>query len=121
MPDLPEPTLGLARLFVLGPPNLRDPRQGLLLAWAAADHKPNSSEVQTILGIALTRNSRYREALEVLAKGATDNRSPLGTYYSAICKHRLGDAAGALADLKECGRNITRCRQHEGQTGRGTA
>jgi WD40 repeat protein len=100
VPNLPEPTLALARLFVLGPSHLRNPRLGLLLGWAASEQQPDSSNVRLILGIALTRNNRYREALETLAKVAAADRGALGAYYSAVCKAHLGDAAGAAEDLK---------------------
>jgi tetratricopeptide (TPR) repeat protein len=99
-PDLTTPIRGLARLFVLGPVPLRDAPRGLVLAWKAIERQPKDAEMLTVLAIAYSRMGRHHEALDTIEKILPEAQGPLAYYCRALCKHRLGDATGAAADLK---------------------
>ena len=102
----------LARLYVLGPLELRDPHQalGLISSLAAdADPNPNPDDV-AILGIAQVRLGQHEQGLVTLQKVAdAPAAQPLAQFFIAIAKwHRnLRDDARAWY-----GQAVTWLEQH---------
>jgi WD40 repeat protein/Tfp pilus assembly protein PilF len=84
----------LAWLRLTGPRDLRDPKEGLLLARKAIGLAPKQSFYQNTLGVALYRNDRFAEAVGVLEKSLEKGgrkHDACDLFFLAMCHHRLGD------------------------------
>lgn len=90
----------LAWRLLVGPKELQDQKEALVHARKAVELSPLPFYPNT-LGLALSRNDEFAEAVPILEKNLKDRRGwvDAGDLFTlAICHHRLGNAAKA----KDC-------------------
>jgi tetratricopeptide (TPR) repeat protein len=87
----------LAWLLLTGPTELRDAKEALLHARAAAETAREQLLLNT-LGVALYRNAKYAEAISVLERSLASGNGgydAFDQYFLAMCHAKLGDPTKA--------------------------
>jgi WD40 repeat protein/tetratricopeptide (TPR) repeat protein len=90
----------------------RDPARAVRLARRAVQLAPGTATVQNTLGVALYRAGQYKEAVVALRaslKAGADASLATDLFFLAMCRHRLGDKAGAKGDYD---RAVRWCKDH---------
>jgi tetratricopeptide (TPR) repeat protein len=89
--------------LLMSPPERRADAAALVLAKQAAAKRPLERRIQNTLSLALYRNGRYVEAIEVahqnLAVGPWDYEA-WDLYILAMCQHRLGQTNEAVRSFE---------------------
>jgi tetratricopeptide (TPR) repeat protein len=91
----------LAWHLLVGPKDIRDAKEALLLARKAVELPPEEHLYLNTLGVALYRNEKRKEAVAALEKSLAAGKGKsdaFDLFFLAMCHHRLGDAARA----KDC-------------------
>jgi serine/threonine protein kinase/WD40 repeat protein len=91
----------LAWLLLVGPRELRDPKEALALARKAIELAPRRLLFYDTLGVALYRNRQLDDAVTALEKSLEASRGradAFDLFFLAMCHHRLG----APAKAKSC-------------------
>ena len=97
-PDQPEANRNMAYLLLNGPADARDPEAALAFARRAVEREPDEPANHHAVGVALYRLGRWREAAAALEWGRLVRLGTSTAYFDfflAMCRHRLGDPAGA--------------------------
>jgi tetratricopeptide (TPR) repeat protein len=94
-PESADAAVWLARLLLLGPPEVRNPQRafGLLAPFAGQDGR--TPAVTLYAGIAQVRRGRYRDGLETLNRVAAEEGGSVRDYFRAVALSHLGDKAAA--------------------------
>jgi Flp pilus assembly protein TadD len=122
-PDLAIANNNLAWDLLVGPPELRDPKEALVLARKAVERSGDDPHQTKTLGVALYRNDRFDEAVAVLekcAEASKDETAAIDLFFLAMCRHRLGDADAAKKDrdravawVRDNGKTLSAVRSDE--------
>ncbi len=101
LPQLDWAANQLARLYVVGPKSLRNPKRAIALAERAIQLCPCDVTYMSTLGIAYYRAGQWQAARDTLEASRRDSlgwREAVDLYFLAMCFHQLDDPAKA----KDC-------------------
>ncbi len=109
----------VAWLLSTGPQPLRDSKTAVEFAQRAIADKSLTQELRAMflntLGVALLRESRIHEAIEVLERSLStqnDDSKPFDLYFLSICNSRTGDHAKASRYFEEAESKADQLRPH---------
>jgi WD40 repeat protein len=107
--DLPETSLSLARLYLLGPAEVRAPRRALMLLATLVDAPDKERQVRQLSGIAKARLQQWDQARSLLHAEATA-ADPIGRLFLAVTLHHLGEQSAAADQLRAASESGERLR-----------
>ena len=84
-------------------PSLRDLPHYIRLSRHTLELRPHEAAFLNTLGVALCRNGQYSDALGLLSQSLERSSGAMDgwdLFFLAICRHRLGQATQAQADLQ---------------------
>jgi serine/threonine protein kinase/WD40 repeat protein/tetratricopeptide (TPR) repeat protein len=93
----------LARVYVGAAEQFRNPKKALALIEKAKQLAPDMPMIWHTLGVTRYRLGRWKEAIAALEQSARLQGQPTAyeLYFLAMCRHRLGDLAGARRDYEQ--------------------
>jgi hypothetical protein len=99
-PASTEGAVWLARAYLLGPREDRNPRAAIAAIAPLSEQSTTPTRAALYLGVAQVSLGHDRDGLAILNRLSAEDESPVRDYYRAIALFRLGEAVPARESLK---------------------